>query len=933
MLVSYNWLKKFVEIKLSPEKLAEKLTLLGLEVEKVVYPGKGIQKIVVGRIIEIKKHPQADRLQVVKVDIGKKVINVVCGAFNIKKGDKVPVALPGAVLSGKFNKLVIQKAKFRGVESEGMLCAEDELGIGDDHSGIYLLDKGAKIGADIREVLELKNEAVFELDIPANRADCWSHLGVAREIAALLGKELKNKEIVKLNRDNFQRILKNNPGSKKIPSLEVEIKDKNFCPKYTARVIRKVKIKESPSWLKNKLLSLGLRPINNVVDITNYLMLELGQPLHAFDGEKVDKGRKSKKIIVRKARRGEKILTLDGKLRELDNSIYLIADSQRPLAIAGIIGGEESEITHQTKEIILESAQFNPLLIRRASRKLGLRTESSARFERGVDWNMTETALERATEMIEKIAQGKPVKERIYLSDKPIYLRRVIKLPLNFVSKLLGIKIEKKRIKKILLSLGFNVAEFIPSSLSPYEAKNILIKEAKKVLGKKYKYGAKENEAPNYFDCSLLAKYLYSKLGFKIPRSSIEQIELGERVGLKKLQPGDLIFTRGNSHFHYSVHYPKGVSHLGIYLGKDKVIHANGDKKNGRLGVVEQTLKEFLRDKEFIEARRIIGQKDAKEMLIVTVPSWREDIRLPIDLVEEIGRIFDYNKMKPSQLITSLKLQKPNERIILKNKLRHLLISSGFNEVYNYSFQKEGNEKENILVINPLNPNQRYLRRSLLFHLFENIQENLKRFNKVKVFEIGRVYFPQKDNLPKEEEKVAFAFGAVNKKLEEKFFLIKGTFSLIFDRLGLNQEKIVYQKRDKDIVIKLEKKEIGKIVFSDDLVGGELDFNLLLKNKKEKSFHPFSPYPSIRRDLAILVKKDIFYQEIEKTIKEVSPLIKKIELFDVFESEKLGKDKRSLAFHLDFQASDRTLTTEEGERIFKKIVDKLRNKFGAELRG
>ena len=439
MKLSLNWLKQYVKFKQTPEKLAEILTLAGIEVERIEKLGRGLENVVVGQIKTIVGHSGANNLVVCKVNVGKsRNLNIVCGAKNIKLMDKVPVALVGAVLP---NGVKIEARKIRGINSEGMLCAEDELGLGDDHAGILILDSNLRIGQNFGKAIGL-NDIVFDLSLPPNRADWYSVLGIARELAALTKQKLDVKRYA--TKESKERSIKKH--------LSVKIQDYDLCPKYVAKVVKNVKIKESPAWLKSRLLAYGVKPINNVVDISNYVMIEMGQPLHIFDYHKVG----GKKIIVRRAKKGEKIKTLDNQERNLDSQILVIADNKNPIAVAGVMGGFDSEVTKKTKDIIIESAIFKPLSIRKTRQKLGLVTEASTRFEKGIWSDLPASAAERAAAMISQLADGEVIKDRIIKAKKE-YKPQMIKVSLDYVNKLIGIEFGLNQAKRILESLKFKV--------------------------------------------------------------------------------------------------------------------------------------------------------------------------------------------------------------------------------------------------------------------------------------------------------------------------------------------------------------------------------------------------------------------------------------------------------------------------------------------
>lgn len=440
MLLSLNWLNEFVKIPkgVSPEDLASKLTLHTVEVESLINQQEAFSGVVVGKILEVAKHPNADRLRLTKVDIKSEILSIVCGAPNIEVGQLVPVATIGAILP---NGLEIKESEIRGEKSSGMLCAEDELGLGKSHEGIMILTANAKIGQHFSKYLKF-DDIILEIDNKSlsNRSDLWGHYGMAREISTFYNLTLKRY-------DSFLSP-KIEEGDEKI---DIKIEDKKLCSRYMALKVTNILIEESPAWLKERLVSVGLRPINNIVDITNYVMLELGQPLHAFAADKVNK------IIVRLAKKDEHLETLDGKERELDESMLVIADSNNPLAIAGVIGGVASAVNSETTEIIIEAATFDAVSIRKTSGKLNLRTDASIRFEKTLDPNLAETALRRAHALIKKVCKSATPVSKIMDVNNFTLNQGPIKLSFSWINEKIGQEIPALKITEILESLGFEV--------------------------------------------------------------------------------------------------------------------------------------------------------------------------------------------------------------------------------------------------------------------------------------------------------------------------------------------------------------------------------------------------------------------------------------------------------------------------------------------
>ena len=450
MKISYNWLKQFIKIDWDAEKTGDLLTDLGLEIEGIEtfesVPG-GLKGIVVGHVLECDQHPNADRLKITKVDLGNgEVVQIVCGASNVAKDQKVPVATIGTLLYNEDgNPFKIKKGKIRGEESHGMICAEDELGLGKNHDGIMILDKNIATGALGSDIFEIENDFVFEIGLTPNRADAMSHLGVARDLKAGL---LRNEILVELITPSNSSFGVENRTHK----IDIQVKDNNLVPRYCGVTISGVKVKESPQWIQNRLKSIGIVPTNNIVDATNYVLHELGQPLHAFDSSKIS----GDKIIVKTVAKGTKFITLDGVERELHEDDLMICDAEKPMCIAGVFGGIESGVTESTENIFLESAYFNPISIRKTAKRHALNTDASFRFERGIDPNLTEYALIHAALLIKEIAGGKITSDVMDIYPKKIQDHQVF-LNFNNASSLIGEEIPKEIIKEILTSLDIKI--------------------------------------------------------------------------------------------------------------------------------------------------------------------------------------------------------------------------------------------------------------------------------------------------------------------------------------------------------------------------------------------------------------------------------------------------------------------------------------------
>lgn len=442
MIVTYNWLKEFVDVELPPAELADLLTMLGLEVERMESRGEGMDEVVVAVVQEKAQHPNADKLSLCKVNDGREVLDIVCGAQNFKAGDKVALARIGAVLPGGFK---IKRSRIRGEESWGMLCSEKELGLADESAGIMVLAPDLPLGLPLFEALGLK-DTIFEIGLTPNRADCLSVIGIAREIAAKLGKKVRYPG---------QTVVESGPSINAVASVDVE--DSRLCPRYTARYVSGCRIAPSPQWLADRLKAVGMRPINNVVDVTNYVLIEYGHPLHAFDFNLLSGG----KIIVRRAEEGENFTTLDGQSRQLKSADLTIRDAEKVVALAGIMGGENSEISEHTSDILLESAYFNPSAIRLTSKKLGIHTESSHRFERGADIQILPRALDRAASLIAELSGGSVATGTIDVYHGTVEKKK-IRARLERINRMLGTSLTAEEVIRIFHCLEFTVETVEP---------------------------------------------------------------------------------------------------------------------------------------------------------------------------------------------------------------------------------------------------------------------------------------------------------------------------------------------------------------------------------------------------------------------------------------------------------------------------------------
>jgi len=807
MYISLNWLKDYVKIpsKIKPEDIARELTNHTVEVEGIVNSAQQFDKVVVGRVLTVDKHPNADRLRLVSVDIKKKKLHIVCGAPNVAPGIMVAVATSGASLP---NGLEIKESLIRGEKSEGMICAEDELGLGKDHEGIMILKESAKIGDPFAKYLKA-DDIILEIDNKSlsNRPDLLNHYGIARELAAIFDLLLKPYE-KRLNRK--WEFLGNKENK-----FEVKVTAPDACLRYLAVKVSGVEIKESPAWLKERLIAANQRPINNIVDLTNYVMFDCGQPMHAFDAEKI------KKIVVRYAAKDEVLETLDEKVRILSGDDLVITDGHQAVALAGIMGGHGSEINSETKELVLESANFNAALVRKTSQKLGLRTESSVRFEKALDPALPEAAIFRFLTLLQEICPK-----------------------MKIVSSL--IDINNADLKKITVELDL--------------------------------------------------VWLKNKIGQDVPRENI--IKILEKLGF------------------------------------------------------------ILDDK-------------TKEVLKVTIPSWRatKDVSNKEDLAEEVLRLYGYDNIESQMPVSAMALPEVNKERMIERKIKTILsLKNSLNEAYNYSFVGEDQLKKldidfsnHLRLVNPLSGIQNILRQSLASGLIGNIKTNQFKSDDFGFFEIGSVFFKTAGNLRKDKTGDDFLpyqekhLGLIIAGAEDLFSRLKGVIdSLLKNTLGQEIEveflaledlpgwaaksmtaKVLVQGQELGVVGLLSREAAANMNLKLNVALAELNFNKLVElilNQPSFRFTETPKYPPVMRDLAFVVENKILYNDLRKAIGRFNPLIRSVELFDVYIGNKLTGDQKSLAFHLSYQAGDRTLTAGEVDKIQTELVAYLENKFEAKLR-
>lgn len=739
MLIQKNWLKDYLEINLNDEKIAELLSLSGSSIEEVIYAID--DKVIVVEILKIEPHPNADRLRLATVFDGSQEITIVCGAPNIEVGQKVPLAKLGAKLPGGE----IGKANIRGIESEGMLCAADELGLGDNHDGVIVLDSNVTVGAQVRDILD--TDTIFDVEITANRGDCLSHVGIARELAVLTGQKIKNKGVKSITtKSNFK----------------IEIEDFEKCPQYYGLEINNVKVAESPLWLKNRLKASGVKSINNIVDATNFIMLDLGQPLHAFDISKID----GEKISVRLARPNDKIICLDKIERTLTDENLVIVDTKKPIAIAGVIGGANSEIDNQTTSILIESAEFDSRVIRKSAKISKVGTEASYRYERGVDSGNVLTAAFAAARLIQELAGG----EIVGLTESKKTLEP-IKIEIDFakINQLLGTNLTDTEMTKILTDLGFSISDNI-----------------------------------------------------------------------------------------------------------------------------------------------------------ATVPFWRHDVTIWQDLAEEVARIYGYNNIKRQEVVKSDKPQ--HSSYFTKEAIKNILVEMGFNETFGYAFLSENelnligaNADDLVEVANPVSPENKYLRKSLIPGLLKVVSRN-PIFDPIAIFEIGHVF-------ESDTEQTFLGLAVAGKNAKKIMADVVSKLNLKIEAKEFSGGDLGKYKIRKPFVYVLE-------VDIEDLLSDDLnkENEPLQTPVKQISYKAVSKYPSMSRDLAFIVDVDIKSDNIANTIADLQNKVLLVELFDEFNSDKMGENKKSLAFHIYFQDPEKALIDSEANAMIKQIIDKITITFNAKLR-
>lgn len=792
MNLPMSWLNDYMDIDAEPKEYADRLTMSGSKVEGFENMGENVQNVVAGKVLTCVEHPDSDHLHVCTVDAGTgETLQIVCGAPNVKAGIIVPTALIGAVLpDGK-----IKKTKMRGVESQGMLCSHDELGITEDmlgyepEYGILILPDDTPIGKDIRDIFGM-NETVVEFEITSNRPDCFSIIGLARETAATFDKKFTIPEV---------KFAENNENIADM--LSVEVLDKDKCKRYCARMVKNVKIGPSPAWMQERLRACGVRPINNIVDITNYVLLEYGQPMHAFDLRDLA----DNKIIVRRAENGEVIKTLDEQDRTLTSDDLVIADGKKAVAVAGVMGGFNSEVKDDTTTVVFESATFDGASVRLTAQRVGLRTEASSRYEKGLDYNNTVPAVERACQLVEELACGENI--------------------------------------------------------------------------------------------------------------------------------GGMIDVMGN------------VTDM-------KSLPFRPDKINAFLGTdisTEQMVKYF-------DALEI---KTDLDKMTVTPPSFRPDLEGEADIAEEVARFYGYDKIPVTLLSGEATCGKKTDRQQAQDKIMETLTAMGMYEIYTYTFTSpsifdklnipsESALRNAVKISNPLGEDTSIMRTTTIASMLDILSRNYNYRNvSAKLFEIGKVFIPAEEGrLPDEPFKITMGMYGDN----ADFFDLKGMCESLFDSLhvkGVKYEavtdnptfhpgrcaKVSAGGKTLGIIGEIHPAVSRKYGIETPVYIAELDFeNVFLNIKSELKFKELPKYPAVTRDIAMLVDKAVPVADIEAVIEKASgKMLESLALFDVYEGAQIPEGKKSVAYSAVYRASDRSLTGEEVQTVFDKVVKKLEG-IGAQLR-
>lgn len=807
MFVSLNWLRNYVDLgNLRPEELAEKITKSGIEVDGIEYIAEQSNGVVIGYVETCEKHPNADNLSLCNVDVGEGKLQIICGAPNITQGQKVAVAQPGSVLPGNFK---IKKTKLRGVESNGMICSMQELGLKERYlpkditDGIVVLPDDAITGESVGPLLNL-DDTVLEFDLTPNRADSLSMLGVAYEVAAILDKPiLLPDEDVEVSDEDANAY------------INVEIEDTDLTPYYGAFMIRNLEIKPSPPWIANYLMAAGIRPINNVVDITNYVLLEYGQPLHAFDYDRLQ----SEKILVRTAKQGEKLVTLDEKERILSKDHLVITDGNDPIALAGVMGGASTEVTEETTTVLLEAAYFAPTAVRKTVQDTGLRSESSSRFEKGIDPNRVKAAGLRACQLLQQYGEGEVLGNAVEV-DQLNYTEKTVEMNVDEINRRLGTAISTVEIVHILNKLRFD-------------------------------------------------------------------------------------FRQNNKDF------------------------------------------------------------------IVYAPTRRQDIKIFEDMLEEVARIYGYDNLPFTLPMGASHAGSLTERQQLKRNVKNYLQSVGLMETMTYSLtnqhyistlispEMKAKDPKPVELAMPMSEDHKYLRLSILPELLSTLAYNQARNQTdLNYYELGSIFISNEKEVTEQPGEHLRLAGALTgkwlehpwqqEKKEVDYYVVKGILEGLFDYLKIpvtfKQAKLPEMHPGRCATVVVQNKIIGFIGQLHPIQAKNMNvketyvFDVNMEKvfaayNNEPSYNPIPKYPSVTRDIAFTVDEHVVAGEVKSTIEEIgAPLVKNVQIFDVYQGDNLSEGKKSIAYSLLYQHPEKTLKDDEVEESYQKIIETVNTKFNAHVR-
>lgn len=921
MVVVGSWLTEFLGIKLSNKQVVDAMESGGIEIESIKNIPKYDNKIIVAEILSIKKHPNAEKLSIAKVGYKKQKTNIVSAAQNLEKGQKVALALGGAKLpSGQR----ISEAKFRGVASDGMLLSEKELGLGDNHDGILVLDSSLVAGTSLNKVL--KEDTLFDVTLPANRPDLQSIIGVAREISAQAG--------TKLNFNSTLAEIDSRPASK----FKNELKE--LVPRY---ILAKVSIPDSskkietPISMRQRLTLAGIKPTNLIVDVTNYVMLEIAQPLHAFDADKI-----TGNIKIRRGKNAELLTTLDGKQRKLSPTDIVIADSRKAIALAGIMGGKNSEVDERSKNVIIESATFNAFTVRKSALTHGARTEASTRFEKNLPVQFAQAGIKRTLDILSEIANAKVEWIEDELNVWP-WVQHIGVRP-SRLSQLAGINISEKQVVDSLKKLGFEA--------EPFD----IAKEAKKHLGKPYIWGASyKTHKDTAFDCSYLVDYIYSLIGVNAGHSAFDQWKKGKEIAVKDLHPGDVLFRGGPWHKLKETERG-GVSHTCIYIGNSKIIEAKDYERSGnkwkklptsRSQVVSGDLESITKDPDFLGARRFVD--DLSDFVAVTVPWWRPDVITTEDIFEEIiklTRLHNVPKTLPKWNLENIKFDK---KPLFYWKVRELLAAFGLSEVVTYPFISEAeinNLKlkisEHLRIINPRSQEQNYLRTHLAQSLLLALSANTRKERKFGLFEISRVYKNVgKNSLPKEVEKMGVIVQSPGDVYNYAKEILDYMLSALDIDVEISQASAAFSHPGLSASVKLNNKIIGHIAEFDPIKLRPYKINgraAYIEVEVAQLHHAYTParyrkiykYQPITRDLTFVLANDVMWYEVKKALNSAG--IDAISYLGQYKEENTKSSKKAISFRFRFEKEDGPPSPLDVKPYLDKIINVLNRRFGAQIK-